>query len=245
MTTRKQKMVKNTRCQTGSNKRKIQKQFTNRAKEVRRKSRTTMDFNSSEIDREIEQIDSDEDAENIDYPRTNSEHRQKKMRTQEKLVASTLSNVGTVVTVDRRNTGNKDDVSKMGTTISNGKSVEEQYDGYKVANSQALKRFIRKRFIKDFKFCNKEIAEVVVEECHKCNELRIPSGMAWDAFMEKTAEDLVPRLFNDCRHTIQSAIRSKYLGKFNVQDERSLDKENDLKLMIAHHCFWEQIFGDS
>ena len=161
------------------------------------------------------------------------------MRTQEKLVASTLSNVGTVVTVDRRN---KDNVSKMGTAISTGKLVEEQYNGYKVANSQALKRFIRKQFIKDFKFCNKEIAEVVVKECHKCNELCIPSGMAWDAFMEKTAEDLVPRLFNDCRHTIQSAIRSKYLGKFNVQDH--LIKENNLKLMIAYHCFCEQNFGD-
>ena len=131
------------------------------------------------------------------------------MRTQEKLLALTLSNAGTVVTVDRR-----DDVSKMGTTISTGKLVEEQSNGYKAANSQALKRFIRKQFTKDFKFCNKETEEVVVKECHKCNESRIPSGMAWETFMKKTAEDLVPRLFNDCRHTIQSAMRSKYMGKF-------------------------------
>ena len=96
--------------------------------------------------------------------------------------------------------------------------MEEQHNGHKVDNSQALKRFVRKQFTKDFKFCNKETAEVVVEECHKCDESRIPSGMAWDAFMEKTAEDPVPQLFNDCRHAIQSAMRSKYLGKFNVQD---------------------------
>ena len=141
-----------------------------------------MDFNSSETDRETEQIDSDEDAENIDCPRTNSEHRQKKMRTQEKLVASTLSNVGTVVTVDRRN---KDDVNKMGTTFSTGKLVEEQCKGCKAANNQALKRFTRKQFTKDFKFCNKETAEVAVKECHKCNELHIPSSVTWDAFMKK------------------------------------------------------------
>ena len=129
--------------------------------------------------------------------------------------ATGMLNVGTIVTVNKNtNEGStKDDVSKMGTTVSSAKSVEEQYDSYKLAISQALKRFIRKRFIKDFKFCNKEIAEVVVEECHRCNELRILEGMAWETFLKKTTNEMVPRLFNDCRHTIQSAIRSKYLSK--------------------------------
>ena len=213
----KRRVVNRTRTNRGGNKKK-QKVSTVWDRVGRRTRSAREESVSSDSDTDIEVNESnqrDDILSESDHNETPDDYLLEKVRTKDIEERAKTMNVGTIVTIEgATNTGNKDDVSKMGTTVSTVKSVEEQYDGFKVANSQALKRFIKKRFIKDFKFCNQEIAEVVVEECYKCNELRVPDGMGFNAFVERTAKDLVPRIFNDCRHTIQSALRLKYLSKY-------------------------------
>ena len=97
-----------------------------------------------------------------------------------------------------------------------------------------MRSCVYEKYFPDFKFCNQNICEYVVQHSLKTYGLKVTEGMNKQQFVEVTSRNKsTTSIFNNARHGIQSKMRKVYQGEFGRTKSCFMGNDNTADTLIS------------